>query len=268
MYKLLLVTDQEGVKKAFGGIKDLNRLMFEPLIIQPDGDLGLLHLQKNGADAVGFALKGAQQAKFQAALDEHFPHTPIFDSKKKGEALRTELAWLRDYLDQLHGDFSDDDSNLAMDVARLQDELVQRLLEGRVHSEEELKSRMRQCRFPLGEDNPCLLFEFALPDGHHYLESRWHHGFDRLGQSLRANFFSRIPAPLYATASLIDPSHLRVLACAESPVSEKELDKLSSMVQKQVLDTASQVKIYIDLELVCTKFMVLRGLGELIEHKE
>ena len=264
MYKLLLVTDREDVREAFLGIQDMNRLMFEPLALAAEATEAMHYLERPGADAIAVDMQNQDAAPLMAHLDERYPYLPILRTHRRGDALRNELSMLRDALDQLHGDFSDYDNNPAMIMARLQNEALHKLLEERIANRDELASRLLLARSPICPKRPCLLFEFDLPEGAQYLESRWSHGFERLDLSLRANFFGHIPGPMVYTAALISPLRLRVLACSTEDITEKELDLLSSQAQREVLETAKQVKMFMDLELVCTRFIALKQLDHLI----
>lgn len=264
MYKLLLVTRDAQIRESFTGIQDLHRQMFEPITILDNAKDAADLLKKGGTDAVGFALDEPEQSLLMDQIIKNHPSLPIFSTRRRGEELRAELALTREYLDQLHADYSDYENDADMTLARLQNELVHKLLEEKILSREELKSRLLLSRSPLSDDDPCFLFEFSLPDGHQYLQSRWHHGFERLDLSLRTNFFGRIQGPLYCGSALLNGEALRVIACAAGKLSEREVDLLSQRVQEQVLSTARQVKDYMDLELVCTGFRVLDSLSALI----
>lgn len=268
MYKLLLVTDQEDVREAFLQVEGLNRLMFDPITAVSTVQEGISCLKTRGADAVSFNLPEKEQEALWDFLNDKRPHLPVFRTENKGTALREDLAALRDYLDAVHADYSDSDSNEGLVVNRLQNDLVHRLLEGRVKTLGELTSRMDLTRAPFRHDRPLFLFEFDLPEGQHYLNFRWHHGFQRLDLSLRSNFFGRIPGRMYYGAALVSPERLRVIACPTENLSEAELDQMSAQVQSEVLNTAEQVKNYMDLELVCTRFTVLKGLHMLIQGGE
>lgn len=264
MYKLLLVTKDAQVRESFTGIQDLPRQMFEPITVLTSAEEAVALLKKGGTDAVGFALEEPEQGFLMSQIAQHHPSLPIFRTHRRGEELRAELALVREYLDQLHADFSDYENDADTTLARLQNELVHKLLEERILSRDELKSRLLLSRSPLSDENPCFLFEFSLPDGPQFLQSRWHHGFERLDLSLRANFFGRIQGPLFCGTALLSNENLRVIACATGKLSEKEVDMLSQSVHEQVLSTARQVKDYMDLELVCTSFRVLDSLSALI----
>lgn len=264
MYKLLLVTNQEEVKEAYTGIPDMNRLMFDPIALAETPGDAIDFLQHPGADAIAMDLGEEEAAALNRHLAEHYPFLPIARTHRRGDGLRNELSLLREVLDQLHGDFSDYDYNPGLTMARLQNEALHRLLEERIGSRDELVSRLLLSRSPIVVGRPCLLFEFDLPEGAQYLESRWSHGFERLDLSLRANFFGHIPGSMVYTAALISPLRLRVLACSTEDITEKELDLLSSQAQREVLETAKQVKMFMDLELVCTRFIALKQLDHLI----
>lgn len=268
MYKLLLVTDREDVKEAFAGIQDMNRLMFDPVVLAKNVEEAETFLRKPGADAIAIDLENQDSATLYRLMDEKYPYMPIMRTHRRGDGLRNELGMLRDVLDQLLGDFSDYDSTPPMTQARLQSEALHKLLEERIASRNELRSRLLFARSAINTLRPSLLFEFELPDGIDFLENRWSHGFERLDLALKANFFGQIPGPLQYTSALLSPMRLRVLACMTEDVTDQQLDVLSAHAQQLVLGTAAQIKIYMDLDLVCTQFRVLPRLETLIPQND
>ncbi len=268
MYKILLVTDREDVREAFTGVQDMNRLMFEPVALADALEDARAFLKRPGADAIAIDPEHKDSDALIRLMDEDYPYMPIMRTHRRGDGLRNELGMLREALDQLLGDFSDYESTPPMTQARLQGEALHRLLEERIASRGELKSRLMLARSPINTSRPSLLFEFELPDGINFLENRWSHGFDRLDLSLKNNFFGMIPGPLYYTSALLSPMRLRVLACTTEDVTDKQLDVLSAHAQQLVLGTAAQVKIYMDLDLVCTQFRVLPKLEAFIPQSE
>lgn len=264
MYKLLLATNRADVKEAFSGIPDLNRLMFEPVTSFGSAKEAIEYLSKHGADAIGFDLGKAETRALTGHLTENLPYLPIFRTHRRGAELRAELHLVRAYLDNLHADVSDYENDPGTTVALLQNDLMYRLLENKISTREELESRLLLARSPLNAAYPGYLFEFRLPEGRSYLQTRWHHGIERLSLALRANFFGRLSGSMYYSASLVNPEYLRVIACATEPLSDEEVDKFSSSVQEEVLKTANQVKLLMDLELICEQFRVLDKLASII----
>ena len=264
MYKLLLVSKSKEVRKAFSGIQDMNRLMFDPVALADSAEEALAFLKKPGADAIAMDLPQEEAAQLHKHLEKSYPHLPIMRVHRKRDAVRNELTMLREVLDQLHGDFSDSENDAPMVLSRLENDTLHKLLQERLASREELASRLQLSRSSLAAKRPCLLFEFDLPDGASFLEHRWSHGFDRLELSLRANFFGRLQGSLVYATALLSPLRLRVLASPVKDISEKELDRLSTKAHKEVLDTAQQVKDFMDLDMVCTQFRVLSSLDDLI----
>ncbi len=264
MYKLLLVTGRADVAQAFTGIQDINRLLFDPVAVVSTVDEAIDYLRHPGAQAIAFDPDSSKAARLSEHLAAKYPYLPIIRTHRRGDGLRNELSMLRETLDQLHGDFSDDDNDVPMTLARLQQETLKKLMEERLASASELRTRLLLARSPLSADLPALLFEFELRDGAGFLSRRWSHGFDRLDLALRANFFGQLPGPLVYSSALLSPLRMRVLASAVKPLEDKELDLLSTQAQQLVLGMAAQVKIYMDLELSCTQFRVLSHLEDLI----
>lgn len=264
MYKLLLATNQASVKEAFLGIPDLNRLMFEPVTVLGSAREAIDYLTGRGADAIGFDLGATESGELSLHLAQQQPYLPIFRTHRRGADLRSELHLVREYLDKLHADISDYENDPGTTAALLHNDLMYRLLENKISTRDELESRLLLTRSPLSAEYPGYLFEFRLPEGRHYLQTRWHHGIERLGLALRANFFGRLSGSMYYSASLVNPEHLRVIACATMPLSDADVDNFSRSVQEEVLKTANQVKLLMDLELICEQFRVLDRLASII----
>ncbi|MDI9519902.1 MAG: hypothetical protein QM308_01910 [Bacillota bacterium] len=268
MYRLLLVTDHEDVREAFTSIQHLNRLMFEPVALARNVEEAEAFLYRPGADAIAIDPENRDFQALCQLMDEKYPCMPIMRTHRRGDGLRNELSMVREALDQLLGDFSDYDSTRPCAQARIQSDALHRLLEERIASRGELESRLLLARSKINISRPGLLFEFELPDGINFMENRWSHGFDRLDLALKANFFGQIPGPLQYTSALLSPMRLRVLACTTEDVTDEELDVLSAHAHQLVLGTAAQVKIYMDLDLVCTQFRVLPRLDSFIPLKD
>ncbi len=264
MYRLALTTTRKDVLDAFTGIKDVNRLMFDPFIVLDSAQAALHDLAKSGADAIAYALPPDEEKMLREHLDAHFPHLPVVRADRAGSEARDTVQLLREHLDQLHGDFSDYGNDTVAGLARLRAELMHRLLEGKIRDREELETRLLMTRSKLSADFPCFLFEFDVPEGRQYLDSRWHHGFERLDYALRANFFARITGALHYYAALVTPDSLRVLAVSGEPLSESEIDVMSRGSHERVLAAAGQVKAYMDLELTCRQFYALPALADVV----
>lgn len=264
MYKLLLATHRPEVVKAFSGVTEISRLMFEPIFVVGTAQEAIQRLAGYGADAIGFDLPEDQTQQLWDYLNQHQPYLPVFFTRYKDLQLRAELSLVREFLDQLHADYSDYDVDTEQTMLRLQQEVIRRLLEGRIQTRQELHSRLILSRSSLYAHLPCLLFDFHLPEGHHFLEGPWHHGFERLDFALRSNFFGRIPGPMVISACLVDAGNFRVIAIAPQEMSETEVDRQSAIVQEAVLSSAKQVKDLMDLDMVCTRFSVLGGLNDLV----
>lgn len=266
MYKLVLSATRGDVLDAFTGLKDVNRLMFEPFTVLDSAQAAIGELEKNGADAVGYALPPDEEARLRSRLDADYPHLPILRADRAAGDPRAALQLLREHLDQLHGDFSDYGNDTVAGLARLRAELMHRLLEGKVRDRDELEARLLMTRSKLSADYPCFLFEFDVPEGQQYLDTRWHHGFERLDYALRANFFGRISGAMHYYAALVSPSRLRVLAVSGETLTDAEVDVMSRGSHERVLSAAAQVKDFMDLELVCRQFYALADLASVVDH--
>lgn len=264
MYKLLLVTDRDDIMEAFSGIQDWGRLMFDPVITLDNVADAIAFTDRNYADAVGFALANQDPEPLMRHLDQNHPFLPVYNPQSQPDLLREELRLVREHLDRLHADFSDDDYHVDMAVERLRDDLMRRLLMREVKTQGELRSRLSLARAQFAPDKHCFLFELHLPEGDQYLHSRWRYGAERLETALRANFLGRFVDDVYYGAALFDPGHLRVIACQVAGVPEEDLEGLSRRVQAHINQAIQDVKAYMDLDLLVAQYAMLDSIGELV----
>ena len=94
MYKLLLISDQEEVLRAFVEVGNWERTGFKQLHIRHDFEGAKDSLAKHHADGIAIAVEPEEEERILAYLQEYFPNVSIF------EAGRTEQEILR-YLSEL-----------------------------------------------------------------------------------------------------------------------------------------------------------------------
>lgn len=264
MYKLLLVTDRDDMVEAFSGIQDWGRLMFDPVIMLDNTADAIAFIDRNYADAVGFSLVNQDPTPIMRHLEKKHPFLPVYQPHSHPETLRNELRLIREHLDCLHADFSDDDYQLDMAMERLRDDLMRRLLMQEIKTKGELRSRLSLSRAHFAPDKHSFLYELTLPGGDEYLQSRWRYGADRLETALRANFLGRFVDDVYYGAALLDPGHLRVIACQVADVPEEDLNLLSQRVHAHISRMIQDVKNYLDLDLSIAQYQMLDSIDSLV----
>ncbi|NLG56870.1 MAG: hypothetical protein GX540_00505 [Clostridiales bacterium] len=264
MYKLLLVTDRDDMTEAFSGIQDWGRMMFEPVIMLDNTPEAIRLIDQNQVDAVGYAFANQNPEPLVSHLERAHPLLPLYQPQSQPELLREELRLVREHLDRLHADFSDDDYNVEMAVERSRDDLMRRILLREVKSKAELNSRLSLTRAPFAADEHSFLYELHLPEGEQYLHTRWRYGLDRLETALRANFLGRFVEHVYYGAALLDPGHLRVIACQMAGQPEEDLEALGRRVQAHVNQAIQEVKDYMDLDLLIAQYTMLDSISDLV----
>jgi hypothetical protein len=264
MYKLLLVTDREGIMEAFSGIQDWGRMMFDPVIMLDNIPEAIALIDRNKVDAVGYALAKKDAGPLIRHLEQAHRLLPVYQPRSDEALLREELRLVREHLDRIHADFSDDDYEVEMVVERIRDDLLRRLLMRDVKTRAELESRLSLSRAPFAADKHSFLYELHLPEGEQYLHTRWRYGLDRLETALRANFLGRFVEDVYYGAALIDPGHLRVIACQVAGVPEEELEALGRRVQDHANQAIQEVKAYMDLDILVAQYTMLDSLSDLV----
>ncbi len=146
-------------------------------------------------------------------LEKKHPFLPIYHPQNQLDALRDELRFRAGASGPPARGLSDDDYHVDMAVELLRDDLMRRLLLREVGSQQELKSRLSLCRAHFAADRHCFLSELHMPSGDQYLHSRWRYRAGRLEMALRANFLGRFVDNIYYRTALLDPGHLRIIAC-------------------------------------------------------
>lgn len=267
MYRLLLVTDRDDITEAFSGIQDWGRLMFDPVITLDEASDAIAFIDRNYADAVGITLANQDPAPILRHLEARHPFLPIYQPQSQADALREELRLVREHLDRLHADFSDDDYHVEMAVERLRDDLMRRLLMQEIKTKGELSSRLSLSRAHFAPDKHSFLYELTLPEGDQFLHSRWRYGPERLETALRANFLGRFVDDVYYGAALLDPGHLRVIACQVANVPEEDLDILSRRVHAHINKMIREVKDYLDLDLSIAQYSMLDSIDNLVTNQ-
>ncbi|MDD4080651.1 MAG: hypothetical protein PHP02_04465 [Eubacteriales bacterium] len=264
MYKLLLVTDRDDITEAFSGVQDWGRLMFEPVITLNNTPDAIVLIDRNNVDAAGYALANQDAGPLKRHLEQAHPLLPVYHPRSDLKLLREELRLVREHLDRLHADFSDDDYDVEMAVERVRDDLMRRLLMREVKTREELESRLSLSRAPFAADKHSFLYELHLPEGEQYLHTRWRYGLERLETALRSNFLGRFVEDVYYGGALIDPGHLRVIACQMAGVPEEDLEALGRRVQDHVNQAIQEVKAYMDLDLLIAQYTMIDSLNDLV----
>ncbi|MHC1787261.1 MAG: hypothetical protein AB9880_09405 [Christensenellales bacterium] len=263
MYKLLLVTDREEVRKAFLNVTDLADMMFAPITIISDVEEAISYLERNAVDAVGYSIHSADVGPLHQYLVTLRPSLPIYQTHHHDETLRAELLRIRRFLDALHADYSDESYDEAAVLEYLRDELMDQLLALEVPTREELKSRLKLVRAHLSFDRPCFLFDFDLPQGEVYLSDRWHYGRERLENSLRSNFFGRYIDNIFYGVAVLTPRHIRLLAVQRQDGPEMDPIEVGYTVQRHVQAKVADIKEYLDLDLNLEQYTVLNSIMEL-----
>ncbi len=260
MYKLLLVTDREEVRNVFLRITDWINMSYHPITILSDVPQAIEYLETNSVDAVGYSVRYTDVSPLHQYLVERRPSLPIFQTHQHDDTLRTELARVRRFLDQMHGDHTDEGYDEEAILEYLRDELVHQLLAGEVASAAELKSRLKLVRAEISPTDPCFLFDFDMPQGEVYLSDRWRYGSERLENALRTNFFGRFIEGIYYGVAVLTPRHIRLIAFQRRDRGSQDVEQLSQVVQQRVQKVVGDIKQYLDLDLDLQEYRVLPNI--------
>ncbi|HHT14300.1 MAG: hypothetical protein ACOX6G_09680 [Christensenellales bacterium] len=265
MYKLLLITDREDVRTAFESITDWQQLMFHPITICSTVEEGLEHLDSYAVDAMGYCMTGGDVSQLHRYLNEH-PSLPVFQTHKHLENVRDELTAIRRFLDRMHMDDTDASFSEMEIITMLRDELMRDLLSGNIQSEQKFMGRVKLARANISLKHHCYLYEFDLPQGEIYMEDTWRYGAERLESALRNNFFKRFVDDIYYDVRVLNPRHIRVIACPrmDSLLTNEET---LALVNKHIPMAIQDIKDYLDLDLALKEKVEFDSLLRLISYR-
>lgn len=269
MYKLLLVSDQEEVLNAFAQINNWELIGFKPPHIRHDFEGTKDSLAKHHADGICIAVsQNEEEESILAYLQSHFPNISIFEAGRNEQDVLRYLNELRILLNRLHADFSNEKSN-ATDVLQLcRHEFFRKVINGQVHSSEDLHRNMRLLRSRMDADRPCLLIEIEQSAPHDSLEGRWHFGDERLEIALRNSFAGDLNG-IHILPTIHPDGKILVLACPLHGVdTNMTVDTMTAMLTTYVANSIEHMKEFLGLELHIVEIRVFPALTALCGDTE
>ena len=264
MYKLLLVTDREDIRKLFRDQIDWAGLNCRPPFIASSAQEGIDLLNTQAIDAVGYHLPKPDAIPLSRFLRYGRPSLPIFEVASKLDKQLMILHEMADMLNRLHADFADEyyDENAMLNIMR--DELVHTLLAGEWQDGESLKRELKLIRSHVRPERPCVLYEIDMPQGEVYLSE--HHGQaqERLESALRNNFFGRYVDGIYYAVAVLEPRHIRVACMSTSKEEWEDAAAFAARAERHVQDSILKIKEYLDLDMAVVQSSWLQNLNELL----
>ena len=267
MFKLLLATDKPALRHLFENVIQWSEQGFSYPIIALDATEAVQILKSQVVDAVGFHFTSGQESELLTYLQQDrrsIPHFSVYeDEMKQLQALQE----LKSVLNRINSDFSDSEYDEDTMRSILRHEFVHDLLSLRIKSKEDMTRQLKLVRSKLSYTTPCMVFEMDMPQGEVYLSSTWHHGMERLENSLRANFFNRYAENIYFAVAVLTNRFIRVVAVQRNDF-HVETEQLTKTAKQHVEDTLEQIKDYLDLDIKITASGLVDSLASFIPANE
>lgn len=257
MYRLLIVTENQGVSDRLAAMQGWETLGFKPPRLRSTAEEAVECMHRHHIDAIAVEHVPALEELY-SYLDEHYPDMPMFQIAQDEEGQRQIMQELFRLLNLLKADDSNDDLDAAYHMQVQRDRWLKRLISGMITSEEDLVRQMQLYHFNPMLKLPCVLARLEMSDEDGFMTERWHYGSDRLETALR-NFFGHGHGQMRVHLAVISPEEARVLcypASAEYSVSE-------NIAFDYIHETVDQVEKYLGLHMKIMSVYRMSGIREL-----
>ena len=266
MYRLLLVTDQPGIRDMLNDQIPWTALGFAKPLCADGTREAIALLQTQAVDAVGCSLSEEEARTLGTYLDQNKPCMPVFELCDNAQRQLNLLYEARAVLNRLKADFSDEGYDEAAMLTLQQDRLIHSLLAGQVEDPAAMKRCMRLLRFRLDGDRTCILYEIDLPYGNVYITEH-QHAQVRLERALRNNFFGRYEDGVYYASAVLSPRRIRLVCVPVSGMENGSREDFAAKTDRHVQDGIMMMKEYLELDMTVERTAWLeQGLRELTAH--
>ena len=248
MYKLLLVSEDPEVLKAFESIDDWEKLGFRTPKVLSNTEEAIAYLQKHHMDGICFSLSSEASSALGKYLTEHRPLMPIMLAGHTREEVLENVRELYRLLSWLYSDNSDERYSIEENMRRTRHAYFRTIISGHSQSRIDIRKKLSLVRSRMDPDRNCLLIRFALPENNGYLTGHWHYGPERLENALR-NIFGAELEGLRLLESVVEDNTIYLLACPMRGTPTMDPEYARTIVRNHVDATISHVYEYLGLEL-------------------
>ena len=267
MYRLLVVTNEPSVLDRLNASLEWGSLNFKPPMIVDTAAKAIDAMETKRVDCVAYLLDSDEARKLSNYLNNIRPSMPTFEIRRRLESQIAIMHDMRNVLDRLHADATDEYLDEATVMAMLHDELTHCLLAGEITNDKELRARLEMLRSHLSLSKQCILYSFDLPQGEIYLNFQWHYGSERLEHALRNNFFGRYYEDLYYQVAVLTPRNIRLVVCQRDDRENEPEQSLVERADRHVNQVLDDIKEYLGLDMVLTQREVLPNLCVLTQQQ-
>ena len=243
MYKLLLVSDKEEIRRLYEGFSEWEKLGFERPAIAENAREGIDRLSKSRFDAVSSLLSISEGKQFFAYLSRR-PEMLGMETARDEARLRREISAARRALssrDAARQIRQVDDLTRA-----LQGEFFCDLLRGAAYDAAKIDERLRSLKMQgIEAGRPVAMSSFRLPQGEYFLAEVWRYGRDRLENALK-NIFENGDSRLHFVLLIINPHHMRLLAV---PKEDMTAEEVARQMETHLARGKASLEAYFELKL-------------------
>ena len=259
MYRVLIATNEPSILDGLNEHLDWETQGFYPPLVVSSADEAIQAMETKRVDCIAYMLESREARRLSTFLNTMRPSMPIFELRRSVEAQRRIIEDMHRLLDRMRSDAAEDmDEETAL--AMIRDEFTHNLLAEEIQSEAALRGLLQMMRFHFSTDKKCVMYEFDLPQGEVYMNSRWHYGSERLENALRSNFFGRYYEDLYYIVAVLTPRHIRLVACQRDDRENEPEESLVERADQHVMQTVENIAEYLCLDMVLTSRKVLPNL--------
>jgi len=257
VYRLLIVTENQGVNDRISAMQGWEKLGFKPPRLRATVAEAKECMQKHHIDAIAVEHAPALEELF-VFLDEQHPDLPMFQLETDEQKMFQNMQELSRLLNRLNADDSNDRYDPALNMQVQRDRWLKKLISGMVGSEEELERQMKLYRFNARPDLPCVLARIEMSDEDGFMSVRWHYGSDRLETALR-NFFGQEYSHMRMYVTVVSPEEVRVLCYP----SDEAFGVSENIAYDYMQETVEQIENYLGLHMNITNVYRISGIREL-----
>lgn len=250
MYKILLVTDQADVVRAFDGVawESLGYRLPRRALNAHDA---MESLKTHHADAICYALPEEDEKLLFDYLCREKPYLPILTARREPSLMTAAVERLSALLARLHADYSNDDFGLKDMLQLCRHDYVRTMLSGTVEDASTIPIELKMLRSKMDPSRSCVVFDLSLPKNDNFMSVRWHYGHERLEVALR-NFIGAEFDGMRVVCSVLPDEQIRVLCCPMigAEVSHSVTAPLTEHVQSAMADIDEYLGIHLSVRSV------------------
>jgi len=262
MYKLLLTTNDQGIRDAFSGVR-WEMLGFRTPRIVSSAEEAVSSLKAHHADAIAIGLPHGEDEALLARLMETNPDLPVMAVSGVVSEVEAYALELRKLLNRINADMSNMAFTPGEQLQVCRHEFFRALMDRRVPDVSTTERLLRLLRSKMDAHRPCVVAELVMPDDSDFLKGRWHYGAERLELALR-NIFGVEVDGLRILSCVLPGERIILLGC---PMLFHDVNDdgaaMTELITNHVNDCIAHVDEFLGLDLSIDTIRVLPALTDM-----